>query len=270
MACMHDDFGRALTVVRCACVGGVDLTEYRADPGLHLAEHAHHRPTFNFMLSGTQIEDSWSGRRRLDCGVTVFAPRALAHTINMSAEGNRVLHVELEPAWLAEMDEVLRIPDRVVVDERGALAPAMAHLLRELRDPDAVSPLAVETAALAALEALSETAADERRQRPAWLARVERRLAESLGDPPTLAGLAAEAGVHPVHVSRSFRRVHGETLTGWVRRKRVAHACKAITQRRAGFAELALELGFADQSHFNRVFRSVTRMTPGQYAAAVR
>lgn len=46
---------------------------------------------------------------------------------------------------------------------------------------------------------------------------------------------------------------------------RVDHAVKRLADREVTLASLALECGFSDQSHFNRVFRKLTGMTPGEF-----
>ena len=80
-----------------------------------------------------------------------------------------------------------------------------------------------------------------------------------------MRSLAKEAGVHPVHVARVFRRQHGTTVAGYVRKLRVAWAQEELLRPGATTVEVALAAGFADQSHFARVFRRVVGLTPGQW-----
>ena len=68
---------------------------------------------------------------------------------------------------------------------------------------------------------------DEKRA-PGWLRRVEERLRATYGEPPALGDLAREAGVHPVHLSRTYRRFRGEGIGDFVRRCRVAEAARHI------------------------------------------
>jgi AraC family transcriptional regulator len=51
----------------------------------------------------------------------------------------------------------------------------------------------------------------------------------------------------------------------YLRRFRVREACKRLGGRELTLAEIALQVGFADQSHFTRVFKRLTGLTPGEY-----
>ena len=95
--------------------------------------------------------------------------------------------------------------------------------------------------------------------------RVQAYLAAHLAEPFSLPSAARAAGVHPVHLSRSFRRFHGCTLTTWLRRERVLRACELIRSSDASLTRIAFSVGFTEQSHFCRSFRHVTGMTPRAY-----
>ena len=106
------------------------------------------------------------------------------------------------------------------------------------------------------------------RAEPAWLKRVVARLRDDPAARVSVASLAAEAGVHPVHLARVFRRHRGETIASYVRRVRVQRAARLLARRdadvanTASLASVASALGFADQSHMTRAFRRVAGTTP--------
>ena len=77
--------------------------------------------------------------------------------------------------------------------------------------------------------------------------------------------IANEVGVHPFHLSRVFRTVHRQTIGEYVHKLRVAYACKLLEQPECDLANVALSAGFADQSHFTKVFKNVTGLTPGVF-----
>ena len=84
-------------------------------------------------------------------------------------------------------------------------------------------------------------------------------------EPVSLQSLADEVGIHPSHLARAFRARHGCTMGEFVRRIRIQHARARLRQRGTDLAALAVELGFADQSHFGRVFKRCTGLTPAAY-----
>jgi AraC-like DNA-binding protein len=82
--------------------------------------------------------------------------------------------------------------------------------------------------------------------------------------------LAAEAGVHPDHLGRSFRRVVGKSLTGYLRERRIAWAATALAETADPISAIALGAGFFDQSHFTHAFVAETGSTPGEYRRRIR
>ena len=95
-----------------------------------------------------------------------------------------------------------------------------------------------------------------------WLERVHERLHATLDRPLTLAHLAREAGVHRVHLGRAFRARYGESLGAYHRRVRIEWAAGQLLLEGASIGDIAASAGFADQSHFTRIFRQVKAVTP--------
>lgn len=103
---------------------------------------------------------------------------------------------------------------------------------------------------------------------PPWLEQVRLCLLGDFRRNWTIMNIAREVGIHPGHVGRAFRKAHGSTIHAYIARLRVEWACVELltTTRLAG--EIGFAAGFADQSHFTRVFRRLTSTTPGEYRRA--
>ncbi len=86
-----------------------------------------------------------------------------------------------------------------------------------------------------------------------------------MGQPLTLESIAADLAVSPVRLSRNFRRFYGESPGGYLRRIRIEEACRRLRDPEIRLVDVALETGFADQSHFSRVFKRFTGLTPGRF-----
>lgn len=88
-------------------------------------------------------------------------------------------------------------------------------------------------------------------------------------DGPTLdlETLAARTGLNRFQVLRTFKRRYGVPPHTYQTRIRVARALTLLKSGRSP-VDVAAQLGFADQSHMTRVFRSVCGVTPGHYARA--
>jgi AraC family transcriptional regulator len=138
-------------------------------------------------------------------------------------------------------------------------------LYREFRCDDSASALVLEGLTLEILGETCRTAATADIRRPHWLNHVRERLHAEFRQRLTLRELASEAGVHPLHLARAFRRTYGFTVGHYVRRLRIECACQALAIPGLSQIRVALDAGFADQSQFSRTFKQMMGVTPSQY-----
>ncbi len=82
---------------------------------------------------------------------------------------------------------------------------------------------------------------------------------------PSLSEIAGAAGVHPVHLSREFRRFYACTVSDFMRKLRIEHASHLLADTETPLAEIAMICGFADQSHFSAVFKREVGLTPSRF-----
>ena len=86
-------------------------------------------------------------------------------------------------------------------------------------------------------------------------------------EPLTLSAVARAAAIHPSHLARTFRKYHGRPVGEYVRALRVEHAAREIAGTNTPLSEISVRFGFFDQSHFSRVFKQYTGMTPAEFRA---
>jgi AraC family transcriptional regulator len=89
-----------------------------------------------------------------------------------------------------------------------------------------------------------------------------------LDRPISLARLAAVVDLSPFHSHREFKRSAGLTPGKYISQIRIKRAKTLLSESDLPLAEVALQLGFADQSHFTAAFRRATSMTPRVYPNA--
>ena len=125
-----------------------------------------------------------------------------------------------------------------------------------------------ESALAALLPALAREGALDMRQRlemtaPIRLARefIDTHFASAFG----LQTLSRLTGLSVYHLARSFKKAVGLSPLAYRNQQRIASA-KAMLLQGLPIAEVALSVGYADQSHFTRHFQKVVGLSPGRYA----
>lgn len=90
-------------------------------------------------------------------------------------------------------------------------------------------------------------------------------LGEHYAEDCSLKTVAAALHVSPNYLHAIFLREVGVTPFAYVTEKRVQRAEALIAAGEKSMQEIALEVGFCSQSHFNKVFKEQTGQTPAAY-----
>ena len=77
--------------------------------------------------------------------------------------------------------------------------------------------------------------------------------------------VAEHIGFSPYHFHRVFSAVLGESVSGYIRKRRLSEAAECLRQRDVPLFELALRSGFESQEAFTRAFKKMFGVTPGRY-----
>ncbi|HJB92010.1 MAG TPA: AraC family transcriptional regulator [Candidatus Eisenbergiella merdavium] len=93
-------------------------------------------------------------------------------------------------------------------------------------------------------------------------------IGEHFQEPLSLEGLARELHVNKFYLSHTFSRKLQMNFREYLNHIRLDHARRLIRSTSRPMTEIWAEAGFESQRSFNRVFREVEGMTPGQYRKA--
>lgn len=257
-------------------VAGLTLAETGYGPGFVVPPHDHAHPFFCLAIRGGFTERferrSWTATP----ATVFFHPAGAEHAEEFGEDGGRLFNIQVHETWLARLEPYdLRPPEAQVRESGGRLTRIALDMLGEFRTGDAASALALDGLALALLAQVARSRVDSgavgkgRGSRPGWLGRVEALLNDRLGERTSIAAIAAEVEIHPVHLARVFRRHHGVSPGEYQRRLRVRRACELLADTDRSLAAVAFATGYADQSHFTRHFKRATGVTPGRYRALI-
>ena len=227
----------------------------------------HSHPTFSIGAvdaGGSMFTGSGDAAVRLAPGSLVLVPAGCVHACNPLPDAfwsYQMLHLDARwlqahaPALDGDTARVLNCP------ELYAQFCAMHALLFS-----AAGAAEKDAALLAFLDACASATTDilpsVRKQIPLQLAPVLDALqAQPLA---SLQQLAQSAGMSRYQLIRAFRAATGMTPHAYQLNANINRARSSL-QAGTALAQVAHELGFADQSHFQRVFKAHTGITPGRY-----
>jgi AraC family transcriptional regulator len=88
---------------------------------------------------------------------------------------------------------------------------------------------------------------------------------EHISEDPSLEQLAALAGLSKFHFHRLFKKAVGESPSHHHLNMRMHEAKRLLRETKQSIVEVALDLGYANPSHFAQIFRRETGLSPSDY-----
>lgn len=95
-------------------------------------------------------------------------------------------------------------------------------------------------------------------------------VSENFKRPIKLSEIAEEVALTVPGFCRYFKKISGKTFTQFANEFRVVHATKLLAEERTSITEICFESGFNNFSHFNKVFKEVTKKSPSAYRKEIK
>ena len=102
------------------------------------------------------------------------------------------------------------------------------------------------------------------------IADVQTELNRDLRAAPAMTALAAQLGVSPRTLIRRFKSATGVSIGQYLQQRRLDEAQALLRRTNLSITEVGVAVGLNDASHFSRMFREQTGVTPSAFRTAVR
>jgi AraC family transcriptional regulator len=237
------------------------VREIAYPPGLRQERHAHTYRGVTLVIAGS-IRESAGRREEIgDALSVVVKPPGVEHADEIGPRGARTLQVAIDAdaaRALLDGDGRLECWRWLHADTPSAAMLALLRLVRAAGPSAGVLEDGV-------VDVLGTLARDDARSSapPSWLKRVKEALDD--GSQLSVRGLARDAGVHEVTLSRTFAQHYGSTITDYRRRLRVRRAARWIEAGSEHISRIAHASGYADHAHLCREFRRTAGVTPSAF-----
>jgi AraC-like DNA-binding protein len=194
-----------------------------------------------------------------------------------------VMHFYVSRAALNEITDEQGAPRiDTLTCERGVLDPTVWHLgqtlLPALERPHEIGAMyadhlliATHTYFAVAFGGMRLPSYSRRGGLAPWQVRCATELMiERLGTDMSLSEVADVCGLSPNYFARAFKQSVGTPPHRWLLLQRVLRAKSLLRDARFSLSDIAVACGFADQSHFTRVFTSIVGASPGAWRKQVQ
>jgi AraC-like DNA-binding protein len=248
---------------RPAHMPGVELV-HAAYTGRRFPLHSH--PEFVIGVIEHGAETLWIRGEQVmaPAGSVLLIGPDEAHA-NEAIEGVRLIYrvFYIQPDLLTDVLGASSFRRPVVSSPNLARRISAAHraLSKEAEQLDHQSAFA---SLAAALHAETHGGDDQAATATARLVRARDYLEANFRGHADLADIAAAADLSPFHLVRQFKRRFGLSPVAYRNQLRV-HEARRLLRAGEPIAQVALDVGFADQSHLTRQFQRLVGTSPARY-----
>jgi AraC family transcriptional regulator len=232
--------------------------------------HSHDHPLISLLLQGTMREVDQT--RSLECGpfsLHLQSPGYM-HSHEIKSKEAMSLCAIFLPEFLSRIAASPRALEIPSIYDSGPVIEVGLRIYREMWANDDASDLVLEGLFIQLVGEMDRAGCPKELLPPPWLEETKDLLNDRYLDGLSLVQIADEIGVHPSHLSRTFRRHFGQTLGEYVRCLRIDHAIRQLASTDSPISHIAAAAGFSDHAHFSRECKKRLGMTPVELRRSVR
>lgn len=245
---------------------GLRLVDYQYGAVEKSEFHTDKYPKISIVLGG-QLEEKTIGANISASPMSVVVkPPDARHANTFGPRGTRIISIIAsgEDGWPDYLNRAFL--EHYAWYHGTPTISTVSDFLKEFVHLQEASEL--EAAVIHLVAGLSKDPGTPSKSPPQWLQRVAEQLEDCCDETIRIRHLARESNVHPVYLARIFRRYFHCNPKQYQFHFRLRRALDHLTQEKA-LVQIALDNGFADQSHFTRLFKSTTGMSPGHFRKLV-
>ncbi len=249
-------------IVRVLSVDKVDIrTAHYSVDGCILGMHYHENPHISFLLKGGDIESRNTLSYERKAGDLYFYRAGEKHRTVFRQPFSININIEFSKGFF-EKYEFSEFQIGAAIRENVDAKFLLLKILQETQTNDACSITSIEMLIFNLIESSNDLS---NLNKPKWVLSLRDLLNDRWSEQLTLTELAAAIGVHPVTISKSFRKYFSCTLGEYLRKLKIEKSISLIKNSQLQLTEIALHCGFADHSHFTRNFKQMTGFLPKDY-----
>ena len=232
--------------------------------------HYHENPYFAFVTNGHFTERNKKESIICEAGSLLFHNWEEVHSNQIHTELSGSLHVEILPEWINKFGLNLEsMQGDFEISDTQTKADFYA-IRKEFSLNDNSSKLAIDGILLQVFSRMLRKDSEAAREIPDWALLARDMIYESKGGSLSVEEIAKSVNVHPVTLSKKFSQHFGMSMGKFQRSVQISKAIELMRMGKKPLLDVAYEVGFYDQSHFNKVFKEFHQMTPGEFLKIIK
>ncbi len=236
----------------------VSTTSYLASH-CNTAFHSHKNPHICLLIQGSDIEcrgDRLPYKRT--AGDLFYYEADESHKTIETTINSKNINVEIKVDELRN-DGLYPELDFNLNDNDNSSKSIMFKMLQELLNNDGMSTQSLDALAFQLFES------DKCKSKPKWVFRIDDYLNDHWAQDFSLKELAKAVSVHPVTISKNFKKYYGCTYGDYRRMLKIQNSISLIKNTDMPLIQIAYTCGFSDQSHFIRNFKKYASFRPNDF-----
>ncbi len=235
--------------------------------GREVPKHTHLNAHFILVVRGVYLTAALAEEGPCGPSTLVFNPSGTTHRDRFRTSEGRFFAISVAPEIAAEIEREIHSP---VAFTTGKITKTIQTMYSEFQDHSDFSQMIMEGLGLELVGRAGLWPGIRDTKAPYWLRRAGESLQDLCMESISIKEIARDSDVHPIHLARAFRRYFGCSPGDYRRQCRMERVKQLLVHGTTPLAELALQVGFKDQSQFTSAFKRFTGMTPGAFRRTFR
>ncbi|GAA6766221.1 AraC family transcriptional regulator [Flavobacterium johnsoniae] len=241
---------------------GIAVVETEYQNKVYEGWHSHNNAHITLFLKGGTTEKRKNFSETVGAGSLLFYHSDELHLNQNTLFPSRNINIEIEENLIKE----LQISEAVIEKSIQNEAFTKFLILKIFKETLTADTFSADTIKMLFSQLSNANTHLERFEKsPFWVKSLNELLNDCWNENPNLQDLALVLNLNPITISKHFPKYFGCTLGEYMRRIKINRSLSLIQSSENNLTEIALECGFADQSHFIRTFKTQTGFLPKQF-----
>lgn len=223
--------------------------------------HYHENPHISFVFQGGDIEERSLQSYERKAGDIFYYEAGEAHQTIFRTQSSKNLNIELDDNFFV-CNELSSNQIAESINNNLDAKFLVLKILDELHLNDADSKTSID---FLMLDLIANAKKNVLINNPEWVKELSFLLSDRWDEQITLKELSTTLGVHPVTISKNFRKYFFCTYGEFMRKLKIDRSISLIKNSKMSLTEIAFHCGFTDQSHFIKNFKFFTGFLPKDF-----